>query len=134
MDAQLTGYVMGDLSFQAHGDYGVSDRNEAAFNYRYGAYTFYNLGYKATAKVLNFVDWALSPREAFSPAKSIPIYERTGSIPMAKRKRALDAIYATNGNALGNGTYNSTLYTDTISLNHEADIFRRADGSMDVGK
>jgi hypothetical protein len=79
MDAQLTGYVMGDLSFQAHGDY---DTASNSFQYRFGAYLFYNLGYKATAQILNFIDWALGPRQAYTPNKTVKLYEKQGSIPM----------------------------------------------------
>jgi chitinase len=53
MDAQLSGYVNGDLSFQAHGDY---DSSVNAFHYRFGAYLFYNIGYKAKAKILSVID------------------------------------------------------------------------------
>ncbi|KAI3068615.1 CAZyme family GH18 [Aspergillus niger] len=87
MDAQLTGYVIGDLSFQAHGDY---DTTGNEFNYRFGVYLFYNLGYKATAQILNFIDWALAPRMAYDPRKTFKLYEKKGSIPMsssAKSKR-----------------------------------------------
>lgn len=53
MDAQLTGYVTGDLLFQAYGDY---DSLDNAFYYRFGAYLLYNLGYKAKANILGFID------------------------------------------------------------------------------
>ncbi|KAI9045865.1 Major Facilitator Superfamily protein [Aspergillus affinis] len=96
MNAQLTGYLKGILSFQAQGDY-ETDSN--AFNYRLGVYFIYNIGYKATAQLLNFIDWALSPREAYNPDKTIKIYEKTGSISMSAEdeKRSLsDEQNATN--------------------------------------
>lgn len=44
---------------------------------------FYNLGYKASAYILGFVNWALDPREAFHPAKRVNIYGPvSGSIPL----------------------------------------------------
>ncbi|KAL4923139.1 uncharacterized protein BDV17DRAFT_296638 [Aspergillus undulatus] len=68
MDAQLTGYVEGDLLFKAHADYNTDDNQ---INYLFGAYLKYNLGYKATAQILNFIDSALSPRKAYPSPRSI---------------------------------------------------------------
>ncbi|KAF7587601.1 hypothetical protein BBP40_007000 [Aspergillus hancockii] len=84
MDAQLTGYVTGDLSFQAHSDY---DTTSNTYKYRFGSYLFYNLGYKATAKILNFIDWALGPRMAYFPGKTVKLYEKQGSIPLTSSKK-----------------------------------------------
>lgn len=81
MDAQLSGYVNTDLSFQAHGDYDTSDN---AFHYRFGAYLYYNIGYKAVAKILDFVDWATGDRTAYSPDKMLKLYEKTGTVPMSE--------------------------------------------------
>lgn len=81
MDAQLSGYVEGDLSFQAHADYNTDND---AIRYMFGAYIYYNLGYKATAKILNFIDWALNPRTAYNPPRSVKLYEKQGAIPMTE--------------------------------------------------
>jgi chitinase len=53
MDAQLTGYVEGNLTFEAHADY-KTDSNE--IGYSFGTYFYYNLGYKAVAQILGFID------------------------------------------------------------------------------
>ncbi|KAJ5194865.1 uncharacterized protein N7498_008303 [Penicillium cinerascens] len=93
MDAQLSGYVDTDLSFQAHGDYDTSDN---AFHYRLGTYLYYNVGYKAKAKILGFIDWATGDREAYSPAKMIKLYENTGTTPMSAPdvdKRGVDSNF-----------------------------------------
>lgn len=73
MDAQLTGYVMGDISLQAHGDYDTATND---FHYRFGVFLLDNLGYKATAQALSFIDWALSPRQAYTPDKALKLYDK----------------------------------------------------------
>ncbi|GLA13200.1 hypothetical protein AnigIFM62618_009730 [Aspergillus niger] len=129
MDAQLTGYVMGDLSFQAHGDY---DTTGNEFNYRFGAYLFYNLGYKATAQILNFIDWALAPRMAYDPRKTFKLYEKKGSIPMSspaksKREAAIDGPLHQDLVEVGSLTNGSiSTYLDSAS-----GLSRRGD-EMDV--
>ncbi|KAJ5505938.1 hypothetical protein N7453_004895, partial [Penicillium expansum] len=74
MDVQLSGYMDTDLSFQAHGDYDTSDN---AFHYRFGAYLYYNIGYKAVAKILSYIDWATGDRKAYWPDKMLKLYEKT---------------------------------------------------------
>lgn len=81
MDVQLSGYVDTDLSFQAHSDYDTSDD---AFHYRFGAYLYYNIGYKAVAKILSYIDWATGDRKAYWPDKMLKLYEKTGTIPMSE--------------------------------------------------
>lgn len=130
MDAQLTGYVMGDLSFQAHGDY---DTTGNEFNYSFGAYLFYNLGYKATAQILNFIDWALAPRLAYDPRKTFKLYEKKGSIPMSssaksKREAAIDGPLHQNLVEVGSLTNGSiSTYLDSAS-----GLSKRGD-EMDIG-
>ncbi len=83
MDAHLSGFVTGDLSFQASGDVAT---NTGAFRYSYGVYIFYNLGYSATATILGLFDWALSPRKAWPQDQRINVYGPvTGEIPLTKR-------------------------------------------------
>ncbi|GAP93031.2 putative chitin- type 1 [Rosellinia necatrix] len=87
MDAQLTGYVMGDLSFQASGD---ADLTKGVFHYMYGVHAFYNIGYKATAKILGLVNWATGPQKAYTPDKRIDIYGPVqGDISLSSKKRSL---------------------------------------------
>ncbi|OQE10109.1 hypothetical protein PENFLA_c093G00176 [Penicillium flavigenum] len=124
MNAQLSGYVNTDLSFQAHGDYDTSDN---AFHYRFGAYLYYNIGYKAVAKILSFVDWATGDRKAYSPDKMLKLYEKTGTIPMSesdmgKRGLPIEAD-AQEHEITADLSKNSTMSV----LETAADIFRRAD-------
>ncbi|KAJ5880238.1 uncharacterized protein N7473_011291 [Penicillium subrubescens] len=123
MDAQLSGYVNGDLSFQAHGDYDSSDN---AFHYRFGAYLFYNIGYKAKAKILSVIDWATGDRMAYNLDKMLQLYEKKGTIPMShsnaeKRDSSIhsDRIPQIDADLLDNTTHSV--------LNPAADIFRRTD-------
>ncbi|KAL2814184.1 hypothetical protein BJX63DRAFT_431584 [Aspergillus granulosus] len=56
-EAHLTGYVEGNLTFEAHADYDT-DSNEIA--YSFGSFFYYNLGYKAVAQIFGFTDWTTS--------------------------------------------------------------------------
>ncbi|KAF3058357.1 hypothetical protein GL218_05328 [Daldinia childiae] len=95
MDAQLTGYVMGDLSFQASGQ---ADTNTGVFQYSYGVYAFYNIGYKATAAILGLINWATGPQQAYTPDKRINIYGPiSGEIPLHS-KRGLEEPHDTSEN------------------------------------
>lgn len=68
------------LSFQASG---VVNVLAATFDYRYGVYILYNLGFKAKAVILEWKDWALKPRLAYTPKdRSMKIFEKTGSIDL----------------------------------------------------
>ncbi|KAK9422564.1 putative chitinase [Seiridium unicorne] len=81
MDAQLSGFVKGDLSFQASGE---ANTKTNAFDYSYGVYIFYNLGYSAKATILGVVNWATGDRSAFTPDQMVPIYGPvTGSIDLS---------------------------------------------------
>jgi chitinase len=103
MDAQLHGYFVGDLSFQAHGDYSTST-NE--IRYSFGAYFIYNLGYTATAQILGLFDWALGPRVAYPSNKSIELYFKEGSIP-------LSADASTKSQAIGERSFPSRALDET---------------------
>jgi chitinase len=118
MDAQLTGYVEGNLTFEAHADYDT-DSNEISYSFR--TFFAYNLGYKAIAKILNFIDWALDAREAYKPSQRITLYEKLGTIPLSEsatlETRAIDGSW-------GNDT---SLAPELVP----AGLIRRADG-MDL--
>lgn len=126
MDAQLSGYLRGILSFQGHGDY-ETDSN--AFSYRFGAYLFYNIGYKATARVLEFLDWALDPREAYDSDRMIKLYEKTGTIPMSseevdKEERMAAAPYIDGLDAAHNATVRGS--DTSLSTYHAPRLVPRA--------
>lgn len=104
MDAQLTGYVTGDLSFQSSGD---ADPTTGKFRYSYGVYVFYNLGYKVTATIVGLVNWATGPIQAYTPSK-----RTSGEISLTKR--------AFDGDLLdGDGDWHTS--TGTMSLLPRAD-------------
>jgi hypothetical protein len=114
MDAHLSGYVTGDLSFQASGDVTTGT---GAFRSSYGVYVFYNLGYSATAQVLGLFNWALSPRKAWPQDQRINIYGPVSSeIPLTKRSLDDDLSsyydYGSNGSLADVGeqdTHSTTL-------------------------
>lgn len=88
MDAQLSGFVTGDLSFQASGAVTAST---GSFRYTYGVYAFYNIGYSATASILGLFNWALTPRKAYSPDQRINVYGPvSGEIPLTNSNRSVD--------------------------------------------
>jgi hypothetical protein len=123
MDAQLTGYVRGDLSFQAHAD---ADLQNKAFNYRYGVYVFYNLGYKANAHILGVINWALANREAWTPDQIVKILEKTGSIPLTANTGGRLLLDGPNNNVTSPGGLNNQTMRLTGSQ-----IFKRTDGDDD---
>lgn len=124
MDAQLTGYVEGDLSFQAHGDY---DSTDNAFHYRFGAYLFYNLGFKAKAQVLNFINWALSARAAYNPRRTVKLYDKQGTIPMSSTQAKRDEIIDVSAN-YSSAVANHTSFHPSTDMK----LFHRSD-EMDLG-
>ncbi|KAI1658123.1 putative bacteriodes thetaiotaomicron symbiotic chitinase [Daldinia decipiens] len=101
MDAQLTGYLMGDLSFQASGQ---ADTNTGNFQYSYGVYAFYNIGYKATAVTLGLVNWATGPQQAFTPDKRINIYGPiSGEIPLHSKRGLKEPHDVSENITIGSG-------------------------------
>lgn len=102
-----------------------------AWDYSYGAYLYYNLGYNAHATILQWATWALGERAAYSPDHKYTIYENSGSIPIGDNnaKRMVKLIDdPSQAEPFGN---------DTTSVNALLDpsyLFRRADdGNGDVG-
>ena len=89
VDAQLVGYVNTTLSFQAAATASAGSSAPGTFAYRYGVYLFYNIGYGAFATVKFFPNWALAPRNAFTPSPRFTIYEKTDSFGGAT-KRSID--------------------------------------------
>lgn len=124
-DAQLTAYMRGDLSFQASGKVTTET---LSFDYRYGVYFLYNLGYKAKANVLFFGNWALTPRELYPKDPVITIYEKTGSIP----------LFGPGDTPPGSNGTNSTTTQSLAAIpirrrvhSSPSAIFARADGDSD---
>jgi hypothetical protein len=119
VDAQVTAYMMGMLQFWATGKVST---NTGSFDYQYAAYFYYNLGYKAKAVVLEWLDWSLGDRNAYNPDRRVTIYSQEGSIPLtANTKRTVDG-----------GRYdNETIAMD--SLLGEDYLYKRADGNQNLG-
>ncbi|KAL9599868.1 MAG: hypothetical protein Q9219_003562 [cf. Caloplaca sp. 3 TL-2023] len=90
VDAQLVGYVNTTLRFSANATGTVGTGTAAATSYSYGVYLLYNLGYGAYAKIKLLPNWALAPRNAFSPSKQYTIYENSGTFTGTKQKRTID--------------------------------------------
>lgn len=86
VDAQLVGYVNTTLSFEATATASLESSTPL---YRYGVYLYYNIGYGAYATVKFFPNWALAPRNAFTPTPRFTIYEKTDSFGGAT-KRSID--------------------------------------------
>lgn len=70
MDAQLSGFVEGDLNFRAHADLSSTGK---ALHYNLGVSIIYNLGYSAQATILGIIDWASGDRKAWNPIPSISV-------------------------------------------------------------
>ncbi|PFH61273.1 hypothetical protein XA68_17786 [Ophiocordyceps unilateralis] len=97
VDAQLSGYLVGGLSFQATSHIN-HESNE--LKYSYGVYLIYNLGYTAKAIILDMVGWALQPREVFYPDKRISVYGPvTGSVPWDSHEDGVSATSRPNNSA-----------------------------------
>ncbi|KAI9146996.1 Killer toxin subunits alpha/beta [Paramyrothecium foliicola] len=79
IDAQITGFVRGILQFFAEARSGSSPTK---WNYAYGVYLFYNVGYNARATVLEWADWALGERTAYEDDRKITIFRKDGSIDL----------------------------------------------------
>lgn len=123
VDAQVTAFLRAALRFLATGS---ADTTSKVFNYKYGAYVYYNLGYKAKAVLLEWKDWALDPRMAYTNDQKITIYEDKGQIPLgsSNEKRMIRLIDP----ALDHPDFR--LDNATMSTNDVLDpsrLFRRAD-------
>ncbi|KAI3339955.1 hypothetical protein F4824DRAFT_498076 [Ustulina deusta] len=94
MDAQLTGYVTGDLSFQASGKANTATNS---YQYTYGVYAFYNIGYKATALILGVLNWATGPQTAYTLDKRIDIYGPVnGEISLVSKSGLDELLFASD--------------------------------------
>ncbi|PHH74610.1 hypothetical protein CDD80_2962 [Ophiocordyceps camponoti-rufipedis] len=83
VDAQLSGYLVGGLSFQATSHI---NHDSGEVDYSYGVYMIYNLGYTAKAFILGLVGWAVEPREVFYPDKRISVYGPVTRSTLASQK------------------------------------------------
>lgn len=105
MDAQITGFMTGILQFFAEGR---ASTNTGRWDYQYGAYFYFNLGYKAKAVVLEWLDWALEARMAYNPNRRFEIYKKTGSIDLtgssASNAYVIDDPAAVEGHQIDNAT------------------------------
>ncbi|GAB1317703.1 chitinase [Madurella fahalii] len=80
VDAQISAYLFTALQFLATD---TANTITKTFDYTYGVYLHWNVGYKARATVLEWAGWAMAPREAFKKPMVIDIYHRQGSIDIS---------------------------------------------------
>ena len=129
--ATVSAYLKAALQFEAKGS--ISSTT-GAFDYEYGAYLFYNLGYKAKATVLKFFDWSLGDRNAYPQDRRLDIYgPKTGSIPLSggqgdgkNRRRMVRLIEAPIGEEVSYANESLSALLDPMYL------FKRADdGDLD---
>lgn len=60
------------------------------FDYMYGVYHYYNLGYKVKATVSGRINWALGGREAYRVDRRAEIFQNNGSVHLGGvRKRMI---------------------------------------------
>lgn len=135
MDAQVSAFLKAALQFIATGAVSTATQR---FDYSYGAYLYFNVGFKAKAVVLDWINWALDARNAYTPDRRIDIYSQTGSIDLAggddgrRRRRSVNLI---NGAGVRSNAATTTPFNETMSINALADpglLFRREDDEMDV--
>ncbi|KAK3395032.1 hypothetical protein B0H63DRAFT_533483 [Podospora didyma] len=121
VDAQITAFMLGTLSFQARG---LANLVTGKFDYTYGVYLLYNVGFKAKAVILEWKDWAMKPRMAYEPKdRSMTIYQQSGSINLfGNTKRWV---------TLGDGPQ-PDFDNNTMSANPAYFLFARADGDGDT--
>ena len=60
-----------------------STSTPSRWDYTYGVYLYYNIGYDAKARVLEWADWALGQRMAYKPDRRVEIYTKDGSIDLS---------------------------------------------------
>ncbi|WQF83340.1 Putative glycoside hydrolase family 18, catalytic domain, glycosyl hydrolase family 18 (GH18) active [Colletotrichum destructivum] len=72
VDAQVTAFLKGALTFRA---WAIGDIVDSVYEYGYGVYLYYNIGYKAKAQILEWFDWATGERKAYETDQKLIIYE-----------------------------------------------------------
>ncbi len=128
VQATVSAYLKSAVQFNATGTVNFVT---GMFDYTYGAYLYYNLGYKAQANVLKWISWALADRNAYTPDRRIDIYgPKSGSLSLTgsrgeTRRRMVKLVDSPPG---GRALYDN----ETIgALVDPAWLFKRAD-DMDV--
>ncbi|KAJ3959450.1 hypothetical protein N0V92_003934 [Colletotrichum tropicale] len=131
ISAQITAFMTGILQFIATGTISTST---GRFDYTYGSYFYYQLGFKAKATVLDWANWALKDRLAYAPdPRKYTIYKSSGSIdPQGNRKRMIRLIDQPDseddkGQSYANDTLAETALLDPMYL-----FKRQDDDSMDL--
>ncbi|KAK1841138.1 Killer toxin subunits alpha/beta 1 [Colletotrichum chrysophilum] len=132
ISAQITAFMTSILQFIATGTISTST---GRFDYTYGSYFYYQLGFKAKATVLDWANWALKDRLAYSPdPRKYTIYKSSGSIDLqGNRKRMVRLIDQPDseddiGQSYANDTLAETALLDPMYL-----FKRQDDDSMDLG-
>ncbi|KAF0316874.1 hypothetical protein GQ607_015887 [Colletotrichum asianum] len=98
---------------------GTISTSTGRFDYTYGSYFYYQLGFKAKAIVLDWANWALKDRLAYAPdLRKYTIYRSSGSIDLQGNRKRMS--YA-------NDTLAETALLDLMYL-----FKRQDDDSMDL--
>lgn len=92
IDAQITGFVKGILQFFATG----STTSGTRWDYDYGVFLYYNLGYNAKATIFGWADWALGARTAYKPDRRVTIFRDEGTIDLAAGNDGIASISGGN--------------------------------------
>jgi chitinase len=131
ISATVSAFMKAALQFMATGNINLVT---SMFDYEYGAYLYFNLGYKAQATVLNWFNWALSDRNAYTPDRKINIYgPKSGSISLVGDREGDNKIRRRMVKLMDSTDEERERFdNETMSaLADPAWLFRRADGDGD---
>ncbi|KAI8153671.1 hypothetical protein K4K49_008338 [Colletotrichum sp. SAR 10_70] len=131
ISAQITAFMTGILQFIATGTISTST---GRFDYTFGSYFYYQLGFKAKATVLDWANWALKDRLAYAPGpRKYILHKFSGSIYLqGNRKRMVRLVDQSDseddtGQSYANHTLAETALLDPMHL-----FKRQDDDSMDL--
>ncbi|RYP24055.1 hypothetical protein DL765_000783 [Monosporascus sp. GIB2] len=130
VDAQVTAFLYGALTLRA---WAIGDIINQIYKFGYGAYLYYNVGYKAKAEILEWINWSLGERKAYGQDRKFTIHEDEyevdlsgNSVSNSKRME----MY-TDGDVEVRALDNETTSANVLSGPHY--LFSRADGDQDPG-
>ncbi|KAI8206041.1 hypothetical protein K4K48_002346 [Colletotrichum sp. SAR 10_66] len=131
ISAQITAFMTGILQFIATGTIITST---GRFDYTYGSYFYYQLGFKAKATVLDWANWALKDRLAYAPdPRKYTIYKSSGSIDLqGNRKRMVRLIDQSDSEDDTGQSYANDTLAETALLDPKYLFKRQDDDSMDL--
>lgn len=117
MDAQVTAFLYGALTLRA---WAIGEIVSQIYKFGYGAYLYYNVGYKAKAEILEWIDWSLGERKAYTEDRKFIIHENEYEIDLSS-----STVSSVEGVKQSD---NETTGADVLSNPHY--LFSRADGNQ----